>query len=50
VRVSAPAAQFEIITPPVVAGLRAAGVCGAGACRVPISSGTAMRYEGPFVE
>ena len=50
VTVTVTAAQFEITTPPVIAAFRAAGVCGAGACRVPISSGTAMRYEGPFVE
>jgi len=50
VTVTVTAAEFEIITPPVIAAFRAAGACGAGACRVPISSGTAMRYEGAFVQ
>jgi Flp pilus assembly protein TadG len=50
VTVTVTASQFEIITPPVIAAFRAAGACGAGACRVPISSGTAMRYEGAFVQ
>ena len=42
--------RVEIITPPVIAAFRAAGACSAGACRVPISSRTAMRYEGAFVQ
>jgi Flp pilus assembly protein TadG len=50
VSVTVTAAQFEIITPPVIAAFRAAGVCGAGACTVPLSSATAMRYEGVYVE
>jgi Flp pilus assembly protein TadG len=50
VTVTVTAPEFEVITPPVIAAFRAAGACGAGACLVPISSGTAMRCEGVFVE
>ena len=50
VMVTVQVAQFPVTTPVVVAAFRAAGRCtGGGACTIPLSSSTTMRFEGNFI-